>query len=69
MSLTKVTRATTLIKDGWGAFNTLIDDLLSVTSGRGASQIGVLDAAGNMSAANVEDALLKYIQTTPPQKH
>jgi hypothetical protein len=57
MSLTKVTRATTLIKDGWGAFNTLIDDLLSVASGKGASQIGVLDAAGNMDAVNVEGAL------------
>ncbi len=57
MSLTKVTRATTLIKDGWGAFNTLIDDLLSVASGKGASQVGIEDTAGNMSAANVEDAL------------
>jgi hypothetical protein len=57
MSLTKVTRATTLIKDGWGAFNTLIDDLLSVASGKGASQVGIYDSAGNMSATNVEDAL------------
>jgi hypothetical protein len=57
MSLTKVTRATTFIKDGWGAFNTLIDDLLSVASGKGASQVGIYDSAGNMSAANVEDAL------------
>ena len=57
MSLTKVTRATTLIKDGWGAFNTLIDDLLSVANGKGASQVGIEDTAGNMSAANVEDAL------------
>jgi hypothetical protein len=57
MALTKVTRATTLIKDGWGAFNTLIDDLLSVANGKGASQVGIEDTAGNMSAANVEDAL------------
>jgi hypothetical protein len=57
MALTKVTRATTLIKDGWGAFNTLIDDLLSVASGKGASQVGIYDSAGNMSATNVEDAL------------
>jgi hypothetical protein len=57
MSLTKVTRATTFIKDGWGAFNTLIDDLLSVANGKGASQVGIEDTAGNMSAANVEDAL------------
>jgi hypothetical protein len=57
MALTKVTRATTLIKDGWGAFNTLIDDLLSVANGKGASQVGIYDSAGNMSATNVEDAL------------
>jgi hypothetical protein len=57
MALTKVTRATTLIKDGWGAFNTLIDDLLSVANGKGASQVGIEDTAGNMSAANIEDAL------------
>ena len=57
MALTKITRARTLIKDGWGAFNTLIDDLLSVANGKGASQVGIYDSAGNMSATNVEDAL------------
>lgn len=57
MAFTKVTRATTLIKDGWGAFNTLIDDLLAVTNGKGASRIGIEDAAGNVAATNVEDAI------------
>ncbi len=57
MAFTQVTRATTLIKDGWGAFNTLIDDLLSVANGKGASQVGIEDTAGNMSATNVEDAI------------
>jgi hypothetical protein len=45
------------IKQGWTAFNTLVDDLLSIANGKGASQIGVEDAADNMAAANVEDAL------------
>jgi len=57
MAFTKITRATTLINDGWGVFNTLIDDLLSVSNGKGASQIGIEDSAGNVAATNVEDAI------------
>ena len=57
MAFGTVKRATTAIKGGWGAFNTLISDLLSVDSGKGASQIGILDAADNMAAVNVEDGL------------
>ena len=57
MAFGKIVRATTLLGNGWAAFNTLIDDLLSVVNGKGASQIGVEDTAGNMSAVNVEDAL------------
>ena len=59
MALTKVTLsgAVDTLKEGWTKFNDLIDDLLSTSSGLGASQIGVEDSAGNMAAANVEDAL------------
>jgi len=57
MAFTKITRATTLIKDGWGAFNTLVDDLLATSNGKGASQIGIEDSAGNVAATNVEDAI------------
>lgn len=58
MAFTKITsKATTTISAGWTAFNNLIDDLLSVVSGKGASQIGVEDSAGNMDAINVETAL------------
>ena len=35
-------------------FNNLIDDLLSTSNVLGASQVGIEDTAGNMSAANVE---------------
>jgi len=59
MSFTKVvlTGASIAIKAGWTVFNNLIDDLLSTASGKGASQIGIQDSAGNLDAANVEDAL------------
>ena len=58
MAFTKITSlATTTIKAGFTAFNNLITDLLSTASGKGASQIGVYDTAGNMDAENVEDAL------------
>ena len=58
MSFTKVTsKATTTISAAWDLFNGLITDLLATTSGKGASQIGIYDAASNMAAANVEDAL------------
>lgn len=45
------------IKEGWTKFNSLIDDLLSVANGKGASQIGIEDSAGNMAATDVEAAL------------
>lgn len=59
MAFTKITLtgAVDTLKVGFTAFNTLIDDLLAVTSGKGASQIGIYDSADNMAAANVEDAL------------
>jgi len=58
MALSKITSlATTTIKAGFTALNTLITDLLSTASGKGASQIGIEDSADNMAAANVEDAL------------
>jgi len=59
MSFTKV--VLTGVKDkvgtAFGRFNTLIDDLLATTTGKGASQIGIEDDAGNVDAANVEDAI------------
>ena len=59
MAFIKVSLTATVdtIKEAWTKFNNLIDDLLSVSSGKGASQIGIYDSAGNMDAANVEDAL------------
>ncbi|MFC1567324.1 hypothetical protein ACFL3R_00620 [Thermodesulfobacteriota bacterium] len=59
MAFTKatLTGAKDTIKQGWTKFNNLIDDLLSTTSGLGASQIGVEDAAGNLDAVNVETAI------------
>ena len=59
MAFTKVNLTATVntIKEAWTKFNNLIDDLLSVSSGKGASQIGIYDSAENMDAANVEDAL------------
>jgi len=38
-------------------FNQLIDDLLSVVAGKGASQIGIEDSAGRYTATNVEGAV------------
>lgn len=58
MALTKVDpKGTTTLSSGWDAFNDLIDDLASEDSGKGASQIGILDTAGNLDATNVEDAI------------
>ena len=51
-------------KEGWTKFNDLIDDLLATTNGLGASQVGIEDAAGNMSADNVEDALAEIYSDT-----
>ncbi len=67
MSFTKVVLTGTKdkIKAAFERFNTFIDDLLAITSGKGASQVGIYDAAANMSAANVEDALAEiYTDTT-----
>ena len=65
MAFGKVTpKATTFISQGWDAFNTFIDDLLSIANGKGASQVGVEDAAGNMAATNVEDALAELYSDT-----
>ena len=59
MAFTKVTLtgAIDTIKEGWEAFNTLIDDLAAVTSGKGASQIGVYDSAGYFTGTDVETVL------------
>ena len=57
MAFTKITRATDNLNTGFGRVNTLIDDLGSTDNAKGASQIGVEDTAGNVSADNVEDAL------------
>ncbi len=54
---TKTGASKDLITEGWDKFNDLIDDLLSTSSGLGASQIGIQDSAGNMAATNVETAL------------
>lgn len=45
------------IKEGFTKVNDIIDDLAATTSGLGASCIGILDTAGNYTAANVETAL------------
>lgn len=45
------------LKQAWTAFNTLITDLLSTATGKGASCIGIYDSAGNFAAENVEAAL------------
>jgi len=45
------------LKEGWTKFNSLVDDLLSTSSGKGASQIGIHDSAGNLTATNVEAGL------------
>lgn len=53
-----------LLKAGFERFNTLIDDLVSTSSGKGASQIGVEDSAGNLDADNVEDAIAEIYTDT-----
>ena len=59
MAFTKVTLTgvSEVLKTGWERFNTLIDDLLSTSSGKGASQIGIEDAGNKYTATTVEDAL------------
>lgn len=60
MSLTKVTQSGTSkdnLKASFLKVNNIIDDLAATTSGKGASCIGIYDAAGNFTATNVEDAL------------
>jgi hypothetical protein len=64
MAFTKVTRPTDDLNTGFGKFNDLIDDLISTTSGAGASQIGIQDVAGNVSATNVEDAIAEIYTDT-----
>ncbi len=59
MALTPVTMTGTSkynLKTAWTAFNTLITDLASTATGKGASCIGIYDVAGNFTAANVETA-------------
>jgi hypothetical protein len=63
MAFGSVTKATTTLSAGWDAFNQLITDLLAVTSGKGASQIGILDAAEQITAVNVEDAITEMYST------
>ena len=59
MSLTKIslTGSVDTIKTGFTRVNDIIDDLAAVTTGLGASTIGVFDTAGNMAATDVEAAL------------
>lgn len=59
MAFTKVSLTGTIdtIKAAFTAFNTFIDDLLSTANGKGASQVGIEDTAGNFAATNVETAL------------
>lgn len=59
MAFSKVILTGTIgsIREGWTKFNSLIDGLLSTSSGKGASQIGIEDSAGNLSASNLEDAI------------
>ncbi len=60
MALTPVTMtgaSKDTIKEGFTALNTVITDLAAVTTGKGASCIGIYDTAGNFTAANVETAL------------
>jgi hypothetical protein len=64
MAFGKITLATKYIYDGWTAFNQLITDLLSVANGKGASQIGLEDAAGNLTAINLEDAIAEIYTDT-----
>jgi len=64
MAFTKVTRPTDDLNTGWGKVNTLIDDLASTSNAKGASQIGIEDSAGNLSADNVEDAIAEIYSDT-----
>jgi len=59
MALTPITMtgSTDTILEGFTKVNDIIDDLAAVTTGLGASCIGVFDTAGNMAATNVEAAL------------
>lgn len=59
MALTKITLSGAIdtIKQGFTKLNNLIDDLLSTSNGLGASVIGLEDAAGNLDAKNLEDAV------------
>ncbi len=60
MALTPVTMtgaSKDTIKEGFTALNTVITDLASTATGKGASCIGIYDVAGNFTAANVETAL------------
>ena len=52
-----MTGSTDTIKEGFTKVNDIIDDLAAVTTGLGASCIGVFDTAGNMAATDVEAAL------------
>ena len=63
MAFTKLT-LTESIKTCFTRVNTFIDALLATDSGSGASQVGVYDAAGNMAADNVEDALAEIYSDT-----
>ena len=69
MAFTKVTLSggtKDTIKAAFTKVNTLIDDMLAVTTGKGASQIGVEDSAGNFTGTNVETILaeLKTVNVT-----
>ena len=66
MALTKITLSGAIdtIRGMSNKFNNLIDDLLSTSNGLGASQVGIEDTAGNMSATNVEDALAEVYTDT-----
>lgn len=57
MAFTKITLTTDTIRAAFTRFNTFIDDLKSVASGKGSSQIGLRDAAGNVDADNLEDGV------------
>jgi len=67
MALTKVTKtgsSKNTISEAWDKFNDLIDDLLSTSSGLGASCVGIQDSAENMSSTNVETALAEIYTDT-----
>lgn len=70
MAFTKIvlTGAVDTIKEASQAVNNLITDLLSTSNVKGASQVGIEDTAGNMSAANVEDALAEIYDDTASQR-